>query len=148
MTRKEFMKQVETILRKRRTALLRSVNDELQDMQTAEPFDVRDPIDAAVDDEFRSLATNLAELESRELERIEHAMQRLDDGTYGICEQCQRTIPLARLRVIPHASTCVKCASSKETHDNSNHFHQRWSHVTDFADDDVEPPTVWLAEFT
>jgi DnaK suppressor protein len=45
-----------------------------------------------------------------ELVEIRAAMRRLDDGSYGECEQCGTTIPDGRLEALPHARRCVKCA--------------------------------------
>jgi RNA polymerase-binding transcription factor len=38
-----------------------------------------------------------------------HALRRMADGTYGTCERCHATIPLGRLRILPHARFCVPC---------------------------------------
>lgn len=53
----------------------------------------------------RSLAIS-AEMQ-RELERIEHALQRIDEGTYGICEIGGEEIPLERLEARPAATLCI-----------------------------------------
>ncbi|GIF01142.1 TraR/DksA family transcriptional regulator [Paractinoplanes rishiriensis] len=37
------------------------------------------------------------------------ALRRMTEGTYGRCEQCQRPIPLGRLREVPHARYCTRC---------------------------------------
>ena len=44
---------------------------------------------------------------------IESALQRLDLGTYGVCEVCGKPIPDARLEAMPYASTCVRCAEKR-----------------------------------
>jgi DnaK suppressor protein len=46
--------------------------------------------------------------------QAEHAMQRLEDGTYGYCEGCSNPIPTERLTVFPSATTCVRCKSVRE----------------------------------
>jgi DnaK suppressor protein len=46
------------------------------------------------------------------LARIEHALARLDDGTYGTCERCGRPIPEKRLEAMPESVHCVECARS------------------------------------
>ena len=46
--------------------------------------------------------------------QAEHAMQRLDDGTYGNCEGCSNPIPVERLEVFPSATTCVHCKQNRE----------------------------------
>jgi DnaK suppressor protein len=38
-----------------------------------------------------------------------HALQRMADGTYGVCERCGDTIPIERLEILPHARFCVPC---------------------------------------
>ena len=45
-----------------------------------------------------------------ELEQVDAALGRMDAGTYGICANCGRSIPIARLRVRPFAELCVPCA--------------------------------------
>ncbi len=48
--------------------------------------------------------------ESGMLSEVEEALQRIKDGTYGICEGCECRIPKVRLNFLPSASMCVKCA--------------------------------------
>lgn len=48
------------------------------------------------------------------IEDIEHALARLEDGSYGRCEQCSRPIPLERLVAIPHARFCVPCQARQD----------------------------------
>jgi RNA polymerase-binding protein DksA len=45
-----------------------------------------------------------------ELEQIQVTLQRLDDGTYGVCDGCGKPIPIQRLAALPHANRCVACA--------------------------------------
>ncbi len=47
------------------------------------------------------------------LMKVEDALVRIDAQTYGICEDCGQPIPKARLDVLPHASLCVTCASTR-----------------------------------
>jgi len=51
--------------------------------------------------------------EVRAIEAIK-ALQRIQDGTYGICVDCGRNIPAARLQVKPEATRCVGCQSEHE----------------------------------
>ena len=45
--------------------------------------------------------------------RIERALARLDEGTYGVFDRCERPIPTARLRAMPDSVLCVECASAE-----------------------------------
>jgi RNA polymerase-binding protein DksA len=56
----------------------------------------------------------LMESEEKTLQKIEQALIRIDDGTYGTCENCGEAIPKARLQVIPFALQCVACARKEE----------------------------------
>lgn len=44
------------------------------------------------------------------LGKVERALAKTNEGTYGICESCGKSIPLARLDVLPYATHCVDCA--------------------------------------
>ena len=73
-----------------------------------------DSADLANGDVERELSTQLASLESRELEQIEAAILALKQGRYGTCEDCQKPIPIVRLQAVPHSTTCVECQRSEE----------------------------------
>ena len=43
------------------------------------------------------------------LGKVEEALRRFDEGTYGICQECGQPIPPERLEALPYATTCLKC---------------------------------------
>ena len=45
-----------------------------------------------------------------QLERVDRALAKIEDGTYGTCDNCGQAIPEARLRVAPESTRCVDCA--------------------------------------
>lgn len=47
------------------------------------------------------------------LRKVEVALARLDQGSYGICEVCGKAIPVARLEVLPYTTVCVECAQRR-----------------------------------
>ena len=53
------------------------------------------------------------------LDQIEAAIQRIEDGSYGRCEECGEQIPKTRLDAIPYAAECVRCASQQEKDDEA-----------------------------
>jgi DnaK suppressor protein len=73
-----------------------------------------DSADMANDDVERELSSQLASLESRELEQTEAAILALQQGRYGTCEECHNPIPIARLQALPHSTTCIGCQRSEE----------------------------------
>lgn len=46
--------------------------------------------------------------------QFEHALTRLDEGTYGFCEGCTAPIPVERLEIFPSATSCVSCKQTRE----------------------------------
>jgi DnaK suppressor protein len=56
------------------------------------------------------VTTQLLGLEAGVEREARAAIERIDQGTYGLCERCGQPIPKGRLEVIPYARTCVKCA--------------------------------------
>ena len=62
----------------------------------------------------RELTLSLVGTENDALDQIEAAIERIEDGTYGQCEECGGKIPTARLEAIPYAALCVRCASQEE----------------------------------
>jgi RNA polymerase-binding transcription factor DksA len=56
------------------------------------------------------VTTQLLGLETGVEREARAAIERIDQGTYGLCERCGLRIPKGRLEVIPYARTCVKCA--------------------------------------
>jgi DnaK suppressor protein len=62
----------------------------------------------------RELTLVFADLASRHLRDIDFALQRLEEGTYGVCVDCDGQIPARRLRALPWASRCVGCQESTD----------------------------------
>jgi len=60
------------------------------------------------------LSVTLMENDRIELERIERAISRIETGTYGQCETCEKNIPMPRLKAIPWATRCISCQSRAE----------------------------------
>ena len=52
------------------------------------------------------------------LKQIEAAIERIEDGSYGLCDKCGEKIPKVRLDAIPYAAECVRCASEQEEDHN------------------------------
>ena len=73
------------------------------------PDDEHDPEGATIAFERQQLATFIADGE-RAVTALEEALDRLDAGTYGMCQRCDRAIAAARLEARPTATTCVACA--------------------------------------
>ncbi|MGD0899644.1 MAG: TraR/DksA C4-type zinc finger protein [Thermoguttaceae bacterium] len=70
--------------------------------------------DIGSDNFEQEFTLSLMENEGAALEKIEASLERIDEGTYGTCEECGVKIPKSRLNAIPYATLCIKCASRQE----------------------------------
>jgi RNA polymerase-binding protein DksA len=61
----------------------------------------------------REFTLRLLSTKNRTLEQIERALERMEDGVYGVCDQCGARISKTRLNAIPFASSCIRCASGQ-----------------------------------
>jgi DnaK suppressor protein len=78
---------------------------------------------ASFDEEFADAGTATFEREKdlsltnniRDLtEKIDHAMELIDQGTYGLCERCGKPIEKARIKALPYATLCIKDKQAEE----------------------------------
>jgi RNA polymerase-binding transcription factor DksA len=73
--------------------------------------------DAGTDNFDREFALSLVSNEQEALYEIEEALKRLETGTYGLCEMCEKPIRRERLDAVPFARLCVACQSiAEKTH--------------------------------
>lgn len=115
MARREALLRLHKTLVGRRTELRKRLGMELEDLHSKQS--TSDSADAAFDSSGEEIASQLAELESRELAQIERAIRRLKGGTYGLCEGCSSKIPVARLNALPYSTLCITCQREME-HDS------------------------------
>src|SRR5512137_1670944 len=103
-------KQVEmkAILEKLKEDTLNEINKAVKtgaDVVTGEPSG--DIYDQASSERDRELGMLLGDREREKLVNIDEALLRLEEGEYGICEECEEEIPLGRLKIVPFARHCV-----------------------------------------
>jgi DnaK suppressor protein len=112
MARKDALLRLHKMLLARRDELRRCLKLEIEDL--SELGDEGDSVDAASDAAHHAVSSQIAELESRELEKIERALHQIRRKTYGTCEACQKKIPLERLNALPYTTLCVTCQRDEE----------------------------------
>jgi RNA polymerase-binding transcription factor DksA len=70
--------------------------------------------DLGTDSFEQDISLGLMENESDEIREIEEALERIKDGSFGLCETCKKRIPKERLKAIPYARLCVNCKKKEE----------------------------------
>lgn len=137
MGRKQQLEQLKKILLKRRDALRKAIEgdwtllNELRDQGG-------DLLDLALDSSQGELNSQLMEAESRELAQIERAIERMDAGTYGLCEVTGKPIPLARLQALPYATLCIEAQRALEKRGHRPDRNGDWGRVLEFSDEEKE----------
>lgn len=84
----------------------------VDDMDEDENFP--DPSDRASMESNRNSILRIRDRERKLIFKIQEALQRLDDGEFGICEQCGEEIGIDRLKVRPVTTLCIECKASQE----------------------------------
>ena len=70
--------------------------------------------DIGSDNFEQEFTLNLMQTEEGTLGAIEVALERIEDGVYGVCEECNSAIKKSRLNAIPYTPFCIDCASENE----------------------------------
>ena len=135
MSRKDAIKQLREQLIRRRDALHRALEGDLSLLRELHQERTGDVLDAAADTVQDELNSQLIEAESRELNAINEAIDRIKRRDYGNCESCGKAIPLTRLRAIPYATDCIGCRRKAETR-NSSGGAVMWNRVFENAEVD------------
>ena len=73
-----------------------------------------DVCDISSMDRERNMNLQMIERDRVKLKAIESALERIEDGSFGICDECGETISAGRLKVMPFTNVCVTCQSLQE----------------------------------
>jgi DnaK suppressor protein len=127
MPRTEYTRKVKQQLLRRRESLHRSLAGEMRSLKTLQESGVGDEVDASLAAEQMELGGQLAEVESRELAKINEALERIRTGRYGKCDTCGASIKSARLQAVPHATECIDCARAAERRMSNENYPRGFS---------------------
>jgi len=111
---KSELKQIQNMLLERKMEILGKLLEEHETYVQHLKTETGDLADEAYDVIERDLAYDLSIAEKTELEEINEALRKIEEGTYGICEDCGEKIPVERLKVKPYARYCIKCKEKRE----------------------------------
>ena len=102
------------LLFEEKAKLLRNAQRTLTEDMTLDQDDLPDEMDLATADYNQSLAFRLRGRERHLLDKIEQALERLDDGEYWWCTSCSSFIGLKRLEARPVTTLCIRCKERQE----------------------------------
>lgn len=120
MVTKRQLKTIERKLNEERAELQRQLEELERQTQSAQADGSGEP---SMDDDYADTGTATFERE-RDLSlvhnlkdilvQVERALERIEEGSYGTCESCQKTIEPARIEALPYANLCVDCKKREE----------------------------------
>lgn len=105
-----FRSQLESI----RAAILGDVEKSNQNVRAGETGQIADISDDAARTYSRQLEGELGKQEWQKLKQVDTAIEKMEEGKYGICAECEATIPEARLKLVPFTEFCTQCLSEME----------------------------------
>jgi DnaK suppressor protein len=92
--------------------------------------DVLDEVESSEIDSQEAIEFALIQMKAETLNKINEALSRLEDGTYGHCFECGGEIAEARLRALPFAARCRGCEEAREAADFRERMRQRRGSAT------------------
>jgi DnaK suppressor protein len=100
-------------LSKRLEELLSQADETVTGMTTPKE-NFPDPTDRAALEADRNFMLRIRDREHKLIKKIKKALERIDNGTFGICETCGEDISIKRLKARPVTSQCIECKSKEE----------------------------------
>lgn len=99
---------------KQREELLSEAEQTINNKLGAEKQSFPDPTDQAAAELDNNFLLRLRGREQKLLKKIDEAIARIDDGSYGVCETCGGTIGMKRLEARPVTTLCIECKTEQE----------------------------------
>ncbi|MFM2421436.1 MAG: conjugal transfer protein TraR [Pseudomonadota bacterium] len=112
--KKSDLKKFRKILEEKRDALVKAARESLEEDMTLDTNDLPDEMDLASSEYLQSFTFRLRGRERFFLDKIDQALKRIDDGTFGICESCEEPISVKRLEARPETTLCIRCKEDQE----------------------------------
>ncbi len=109
------LKELKDLLLQRREELQAEMEQNLSNLAPAErTSSVSQDESARLKNLTREVDSVLTHLDAADLTRIDRALEAMDEGSYGLCDECGCQIPFERLKIEPMTQHCVACKSAWE----------------------------------
>ena len=112
--KKTELKRFKKILEEKREALVKNAQQTMTEDMTLDPSDLPDEMDLASAEYTQSFEFRLRGRDKSLLSKLELALKKIDDGTFGNCEACDEPIGKKRLEARPETSLCIRCKEDQE----------------------------------
>ncbi len=116
---KKDVKRFKTMLEESKRQLLAQARKTLSEESSFDTDDLPDEIDLASSEYTQSMIFRLRDREKFLLAKIDKALQRIENSTFGICERCEEEISMKRLEARPVTTLCIRCKEEQEQKEKS-----------------------------
>ena len=106
------------LLTERLESLLAQASGTVSGMTDEKPT-FPDPTDRAAMESDRNFTLRIRDRERKLIAKIREALERIADGTYGVCEDCGEDISIKRLKARPVTTQCIECKKEEEARENA-----------------------------
>ncbi len=114
----EKLEDFRHLLHEQMRMLLDEAKVTVEGMHEAVKDSYADPTDRALLESSRNNALRMRDRERKLITKVQEAIDRIDEGTFGICEECGDEIGEERLRARPVTTLCIECKEEQERKEN------------------------------
>jgi DnaK suppressor protein len=111
---KTQLKKFKTLLTEKRDEIVKKAKQTLEEDMTLDANDLPDEMDLASSEYLQSFTFRLRGREKSFLDKITKALAKIEDGTFGTCDECSEEISVRRLEARPETTLCIKCKEDQE----------------------------------
>jgi DnaK suppressor protein len=118
---KERLEYFRGVLLRKRAELIGEADRTVDEMNVIAKDNFPDPIDRASMESDRSFDLRIRDRERKLIAKVNEALERIDSGTFGICEICGGEIGEKRLEARPVTTLCIECKQEQEEAEKKHH---------------------------
>ncbi len=108
------LKRFKQLLTEKRDEIIKKAKQTLEEDMTLDSNDLPDEMDLASSDYLQSFTFRLRGREKAFLDKIQKALGKIEDGSFGTCDECGEDILVARLEARPETPLCIDCKEEEE----------------------------------
>ena len=117
MASKKQIEELKQILIARQETIQSNIQDSIDNISKLNDCDCKDELDFAEASSDSFTSGIIVNQQKQELQEIKEALKSIESGAYGICEMCDESIAIGRLKAKPFAKFCTDC---REIHEHNN----------------------------
>lgn len=111
---KTQLKKFKKLLETKREEIVRKAQQTLEQDMSLDADDLPDEMDLASSEYLQAFTFRLRGREKTFLDKIQKALERIEDGSFGVCEECGEEISVKRLEARPETTLCIRCKEDQE----------------------------------